>query len=86
MDDIPLRLFNERDAAFRFAESADWQPPIQAARILGLPDCSTPINIAVWAYRDGEPVSRVIVRDWEDEGDDDESPVEDPSPVVPEVV
>jgi len=83
LDDIPLRLFADRDEAFEFAESIGWELPLTIQKILELPDCGTPCVIAVWAYRDGEPVSRVIVRDWED---DDEAEVDSPKPDVPVAV
>lgn len=62
MDDIPVQLFNDRDQAFGLAESLDWDAPEDILQRLELPQCSTPCCITVTTFRDGLPISRVIVR------------------------
>lgn len=82
LDDFPVRLEFDRDAAFKFAESVPWDVTEEVVRRLELPGANSPCCVSIVTYRNGDPVSRVIVRDFDDEGDDgDESdePVTDPS-------
>ena len=74
LDDMPMRLLYDRDEAFEYANSLHWMPSVDYLNRLELPDCSTPCVITVWTFRNGEPVSRVVVRNYDDE-DDDESEV-----------
>lgn len=67
MDEIPLRLCDDSDEAFEFARAASWEVPEGMGRILELPDCNTPCVISIWAFKDGVPHGRVIVRDYDDE-------------------
>lgn len=67
MDDVPLRLFDDRDAAFDFAKTAGWDPPETMMKVMQLPKISTPTCITIVTFRDGEPISRVVVRAFEDE-------------------
>ena len=83
IDEFPLRLEFDRDEAFDYAESVPWEIPDALARLLELPEAKhAPCIVSIITYRNGDPVSRVIVRDFDDEGDDgDEAvePVTDPS-------
>ena len=67
MDDMPIRLLADRDAAFELANKIDWEPPEHVMRLLELPDCNPPCVICVYTFRDGEPISRVIVRCYDEE-------------------
>ena len=69
MDDVPLRLFEDRDRAFEHAAAIGWDVPEDLIKRLELPDCSTPCVITVTTFQDGVPVSRVIVRSYEYEAE-----------------
>lgn len=60
MDDIPMRLFVNMDEAFEYAKTVLYKR-------LELPACSTPVCITVTTFQQGIPISRVVVRDIEDE-------------------
>jgi hypothetical protein len=84
LDDFPIKLFTDRDEAFNHANSISWMPPEDVVRVLELPT-SHPCVISVWVFRNDVPAGRVIVREFDDDGDED-AEVSDPSPVVPESV
>ena len=67
MDDIPMRLFVNVDEAFEYAKTVDWTVPDGLYKRLELPACSTPVCITVTTFQQGIPISRVVVRDIEDE-------------------
>jgi len=67
MDDIPMRLFADMDEAFEFAKQIAWDVPEEMSQRLELPGCSTPVCVSVTTFQDGIPISRVVVRDFEDE-------------------
>lgn len=69
MDDIPIRLFIDLDTALRFARSLDWNLSATMQKRLELPSCSTPCCITVTTFKDGTPISRTIVRDYDSEND-----------------
>jgi hypothetical protein len=83
-DDFPIKMFADRDEAFDHANSIPWTPPEEIVRVLELPT-SHPCVISVWVFRNDVPAGRVIVREFDDNGDED-AEVSDPSPVVPESV
>lgn len=68
MDDVPIRLFDDRDEAFAFAETMWWDVPDDLSQRLELPDCDTPAVISITTFGDGVPISHVIVREAIDEG------------------
>lgn len=76
LDDMPMRLFLDRDEAFSYATTLPWMPSEEYLRRLELPDCSTPCVISICTFRDGEPISHVIVRNYDDEGGDDDEETE----------
>jgi hypothetical protein len=81
MDDVPMGIFLDVDAAFVFARNLDWDVPEAMLQRLQLPGCSTPSCITVTTFKDREPISRVVVREFDDEDDgDDESDVTQPDP------
>lgn len=67
MDDVPMGLFENVDAAFEYAKALDWTVPPEMYQRLELPTCSTPVCVTVTTFRGGVPISRVVVRDFEDE-------------------
>lgn len=69
MDDVPMRIFDDVDEAFDFAISLSWDVPEEMLQRLQLPECSTPCCITVTTFKDGEPISRVVVRDYDSECD-----------------
>lgn len=62
-----IPLCHDIDDAMAFAYSLPWDVPDEMLQRLQLPECNTPCVITITAFDDGEPVSRVIVRDYEDE-------------------
>lgn len=68
MDDVPIRLFDDRDEAFAFAETMSWDVPEELTQRLELPDCDTPCTITITTFADGSPISNVVVRDAFEEG------------------
>lgn len=69
MDDVPMGLFSDVDAAFEYARELDWEVPAEMYKRLELPACSTPVCVTVTTFRGNVPISRVVVRDFEDEGE-----------------
>lgn len=72
MDDIPIRLFTDDLDAFSFADRLDWTAPSDLLRLLELPECNTPCVVTVTTFRDGEPVGRVIVKEFDVEAEAEE--------------
>ena len=82
MDDVPMGLFQDRDEAFAFANSIGWDVPEAMIQRLQLPNCSTPCVITITTFDGQTPISRVVVRNYDDEDDDGEGsevPQLDPS-------
>ena len=71
MDDVPMGVFFDRDQAFGFARVIGWDVPDEMLQRLELPGCSTPCCVTVTTFDAGVPVSRVVVREYDDEDDDD---------------
>lgn len=77
MDDIPMAMFSDWDLALEYANEIDWDVSPSFAKMLALPDCSTPSVISILTFRNGRPCSRIVVREYEEEenqysnGDDD---------------
>ncbi|MGN6547032.1 MAG: hypothetical protein ACTHK7_18395 [Aureliella sp.] len=67
MDDMPMRLCDDRDAALKVARSLPWQPTQTYLKRLNLADVSTPCCITITTFRDGKPIKREIVREYESE-------------------
>lgn len=67
MDDIPMRIFEDVNEAFDYAKTVDWAVPDELYKRLELPACSTPVCVTVTTFQRGVPISRVVVRDIEDE-------------------
>lgn len=68
MDDIPIRLFEDRDEALAFADGLPWEAPSDLMQRLELPDCSTPASVTIVVFNnEGLPISRVIVKEYDDE-------------------
>lgn len=67
MDDIPIRLFKDRDEALDFADDLPWEAPADLLQRLERPDCSTPCNVSIVLFNDeGIPISQVIVKEYEE--------------------
>ena len=69
MDDIPMAIFDNDFEAFEFANCLSWDVPESLSARLELPGCSTPCCITVTTFKNGTPVSRVVVRDYDKETD-----------------
>jgi hypothetical protein len=67
MDDIPMRICADVEEAFEYAKSIQWDVPDDLYKRLELPACSTPVCVTVTTFLRGTPVSRVVVRNYEDE-------------------
>lgn len=67
LDDIPMGLFADRDEANQFASQLNWDVPDDLLQRLDLPGCNTPCMIAITTFAGSTPVSRDIVRNYEDE-------------------
>lgn len=70
MDGIPIRMFDDSLEAFEFAKTLSWDAPQELLQRLELPGCDSPCVITVTAFQNGLPISRVIVRNFDDELDD----------------
>lgn len=66
MDDLPLFIDADKDAAIAFANDAPWQPKPELCNLLVSPDISTPIRIDVIEFRGGVPKAIVFVREFEE--------------------
>lgn len=82
MDDVPMGLFADRDLAFEFANSIGWDVPEEMLQRLELPACSTPCVITVTTFNESSPISRVVVRNFDDEEDGDETEPVFPDPTL----
>lgn len=69
MDDVPIEMFSNYEAALEHAKSIPWEVPEVIAQRLELPEMTTPCCIFIWCFVDGKPKSRVLVRDHLDEED-----------------
>ncbi len=67
MDDIPMRMFADVDAAFEYAKLIDWEVPDEMYKRLELPACSTPVCVTVTTFCNGVPMSRVVVRSFDED-------------------
>ena len=85
LDDFPVRLEFDQEAAFEFASTVPWRIPDQVAQRLELPGANTPCCVSIITYKDGDPISRVIVREFDGDDDDDDDDGFDESPTDPVV-
>jgi len=69
MDEVPMGVFDDVNDACGFAHSLAWDVPHDMVKRLELPDCSTPCCITVTTFRNGTPISRVVVRDYDAENE-----------------
>lgn len=66
-DDIPLRVFGDREAAVEFAKAHDGKVPESTLDMLSIDPPET-LGVALWTFGgDGVLVSREILRWFEDE-------------------
>lgn len=64
MDDLPLRLFADRDEAVAFAKNVQ-EMPSDEIRELYRTDCSTPVGVRIVKFVGGIPI-QVTMRDFAD--------------------
>lgn len=69
MDDLPLFVSDNLDAAIKFAKRQSWRATSEQMDACKMNGMSTPINIDVVEFVDGLPVRVVFVRSREDEAE-----------------
>lgn len=67
MDDIPLGLYDTKDEAIAKASRSSWYPSSQLQERLNLSDCTTPYLMSIVTFKNGQPISREIIRSYEEE-------------------
>lgn len=67
MDDIPLGLYDTKEKAVTRAKNAGWFPRSLVTERLNLSDCTTPIAKSIVTFKNGQPVSRTIICNYEEE-------------------
>ena len=70
MDDLPVGLFETRAEAVAYAKAISPMPGEWDKAVFNI-ECQTPISVFVAEFRDCFAKSFVMVRDFEDEGDDE---------------
>lgn len=67
MDDIPLGLYDTKEKAIDRIKRAGWYPSSTLLRRLELSNCTTPYLMSVVTFKNGQPISREIIRNYEEE-------------------
>lgn len=65
-DDLPVKIFTDKREAVSFATTVSEMPDERLREVFET-DCATPMCVSVVSFEAGVPVSREVVRDFEDE-------------------